>query len=207
MKCDDATESSPGNESRMYRRSDWVEFALEIPMAGEPGRDMSYCSAGVMLLGHIIAARAQMKLEEFAATHLLGPLGIVNVRWLHSPMGVTNANSTFQIRPRDMAKFGRLYLDAGAWNGAPVVPAAWVELSYTSSGLMRGGSPYGWLWWKGEFRVGTQMREVLFAAGNGGNHIFVMPTERLVVVITASNYDRQGPSFALMRDLIAHTLQ
>jgi CubicO group peptidase (beta-lactamase class C family) len=80
MDCDDGSDFSPGNESRMYDKDDWVRFALGIPMAVAPGERMSYCSAGVMLLGHILATRAGVKLEDFAAANLFGPLGIQQVR-------------------------------------------------------------------------------------------------------------------------------
>lgn len=32
-------------------------------------------------------------------------------------------------------------------------------------------------------------QECVFAAGNGGNFIFVLPSERMVVVFTGSNYN------------------
>ena len=206
LDCDDWIDSSPGNESKMYGKDDWVNFTLSLSMTAAPGARMTYCSAGVMLLGHIIAARSGMKLEDFSANYLFGPLGIQNVRWLHSPQGVTNANSTFQIRPRDAAKFGSLYLDGGRWKGLPVVPESWISRSFTQTGAMR-GEAYGWLWWKTNFLVRGVVQPVLYASGNGGNLIFVLPTEQLVVVITASNYNRSSPSYAFMRDVILPTVQ
>jgi len=37
-----------------------------------------------------------------------------------------------ELTPRDMAKFGYLYLNKGLWEGRSIVPAAWVEASTTS---------------------------------------------------------------------------
>jgi CubicO group peptidase (beta-lactamase class C family) len=207
MDCDDGNMSSPGNEFHMYGKDDWVRFALGIPMAYEPGTLMSYCSAGVMMLGHIIATRAGVKLEDFAAAHLFNPIGVSHVRWLHSPMGITNANSTFQICARDAAKFGNLYLNGGTWKGAPVVPPNWVTRSFTSTSAFPDGNGYGWLWWKSRFDVRGTLQDGMFASGNGGNFIFVLPQERLVVVINASNYNRAGPSENFARLNILTTLQ
>jgi hypothetical protein len=47
----------------------------------------------------------------------------------------------------------------------------------------------------------------MFASGNGGNMIFVLPAERLVVVITASNYNRSSPSMSFFRDSILTTIR
>lgn len=207
MSCADNSSASPGNETYMYRQDDWVRFALGIPMVMDPGQSMSYCSAGVMLLGHIIATRSGGKLEDFAASYLFGPLGISQVRWLHSPMGVTNANSTFQIRARDAAKFGSLYLNGGTWKGVPVVPPAWVERSFTSTTTFSIDHGYGWLWWKARFVVRGTLREGMLASGNGGNFIFVLPSESLVTVISASNYNQGGPSEDFFRREILGALR
>lgn len=206
MDCNDGVMSSPGNEYHMYGKEDWVRFALGIPMVNDPGQVMSYCSAGVMLLGHIIATRSGVKLEDFAATHLFGPLGITRLGWVHSDLGITNANSAFQIRARDAAKFGTLYLNGGTWKGVPVVPPAWIERSFGRTTLQPNGGGYGWLWWKSQFAVRGAPQDGLFASGNGGNFIFVLPQERLVAVINASNYNRGGPSEDFFRNGILGAL-
>ena len=47
----------------------------------------------------------------------------------------------------------------------------------------------------------------MYASGNGGNLIFVLPAERLVVVITASNYNRSSPSMGFFRNSILPTIR
>ena len=146
------------------------------------------------------------KLEEFAQANLLGPLNMSAVRWLHSPLGVTNASSAIQLRPRDAAKLGSLFLNGGRWNGVQVVPQTWIERSAQTLTAMH-GEGYGWLWWKSFYFVRGATQSGLSASGNGGNYIFVVPAERLVVVITASNYNRNGPSQGFFRDSILPTIQ
>ena len=206
LDCDDGRDSSPGNETYMYRRDDWIKYILSVPMQADPGTLTSYCSGAVTVLGSIIASRSGQKLEEFAVANLLNPLNMASVRWLHSPLGVTNASSAIQLRPRDAAKFGNLFLNGGRWYGTQVVPQAWVERSSQSFTAIRGDG-YGWLWWKGSFNVRGVVQPGMYASGNGGNFIFVLPAERLVVVITASNYNRNGPSYGFFRDSILPTIQ
>jgi len=201
LNCDDGVESSPGNETHMYRHDDWIKYILGVPMQTDPGTFASYCSGGVTVLGSIIATRSGQKLEDFARARLLDPLNMASVRWLHSPLGVTNASSAIQLRPRDAAKFGNLFLNGGRWYGVQVVPQTWIERTAERHTAIH-GEGYGWLWWKSSFQVRGSSQPGMYASGNGGNMIFVLPAERLVVVITASNYNRSSPSMGFFRDSI-----
>ncbi|MES1264065.1 MAG: serine hydrolase domain-containing protein, partial [Variovorax sp.] len=44
LDCDDNRDSSPGNETYMYRRDDWIKYVMSVPMQAEPGTVTSYCS-------------------------------------------------------------------------------------------------------------------------------------------------------------------
>jgi len=188
LECNDWDPRSPGNEEVMYGKNDWVDFILDLPMTGEPGVIASYCTGGVVVLGHVIGLRTGTKLDDFAASYLWAPLGIREVRWRRSPDGAATGGGGLWLRPRDAAKFGQLYLDGGMWNGAQIVPAAWVERSRLNAiGLGRDG--YGLLWWKRSLESSAGSRDAFFTSGNGGNYIFVFPALDLVVVFTGSNYN------------------
>lgn len=96
------------------------------------------------------------------------------------------------MRPRDMARFGQLYLQKGTWNGEQLISKEWVEES-TRAHLLADAQldqHYGYYWWREKFPIDNRWIEPYFASGNGGNKIYVFPTEDLVVVITASAYDQ-----------------
>ena len=200
LACNDWDPSSRGNEEKMYDSKDWVRFILDLPMAYEPGVAPSYCTGGVVVLGSIIATRAGVPLDEFANTWLFNPLGITDVRWRRSPDGRATGGGGMQLRPRDLAKFGNLFLNAGRWNDVPVIPEEWVEKSKIRvTTLERDG--YGFNWWKRSFNVHNISEVSTFAWGNGGNFIFLFPAQKLVVVITASNYNsEQIPAGFLILD-------
>jgi CubicO group peptidase (beta-lactamase class C family) len=48
---------------------------------------------------------------------------------------------------------------------------------------------YGYLWWKRTFEHGGVQLESIYAAGNGGNYVFIVPSHELVVAFTGSNYN------------------
>jgi CubicO group peptidase (beta-lactamase class C family) len=189
--CNDWDPSSPGNEEKMYPKQDWTKFVLDLPMAGPAGEIAQYCTAGVVLLGNIIASATGMPLDEFAAAVLFEPLGISDVQWRRSPDGLAAGGGGMRLRPRDSAKIGELFLDRGVWNGARLVSDAWVQESKQIVTQL-GEDGYGDLWWKLTLPVRGSLQDCFFALGNGGNTIAVVPTEQLVVMFSASNYD--GPS-------------
>jgi CubicO group peptidase (beta-lactamase class C family) len=99
-----------------------------------------------------------------------------------------------ELRPRDVAKLGQLYLDGGRWGDEPVVPAEWVrestrihvERSY------RHNIGYGYLWWIHEpDRGGAGAQTVWAAQGFRGQYVFVVPEHDMVVVVTGgtTNWD------------------
>jgi CubicO group peptidase (beta-lactamase class C family) len=92
----------------------------------------------------------------------------------------------FHASARDLARFGLLYLHRGLWRDRQIVPAAWVDDSTTPWSTTQSHSGYGYLWWTTlpDQSVGAMHLPAgsYFAAGNGGQYVFVIPTRDLVVV-------------------------
>lgn len=188
LACNDWDASSRGNEVKMYDSQDWVRFILDLPMASDPGGPPAYCTGGVVVLGSIISTRAGVPLDDYANTWLFNPLGISDVRWRRSPDGRATGGGGMQLRPRDMAKIGNLLINAGRWNDVPVISEGWIEQSHRRVTNL-GQDGYGFNWWKRSFLVRGGSEVSTFASGNGGNFIFLLPAQHLVVVVTGSNYD------------------
>lgn len=180
----------PNDEHRLYWKNSPVRFVLDRPCATEPGRTFNYNSGGTVVLADILARVTGMPWAEFARTALFEPLGITDVEWTTDFRGRPMANSGLRLRPRDMAKLGRLVLNHGTWNGKQVVPSAWIE-AMLQPRLATGfnDTHYGYQWWTGT--VNWQGRALPWCAafGNGSQRIFVVPDLDLTVVATAGAYD------------------
>jgi CubicO group peptidase (beta-lactamase class C family) len=86
----------------------------------------------------------------------------------------------FYASARDLARFGQLYLRHGRWRDEQIIPAEWVDESTRSYSTTNFGSGYGYLWWTaapGRLPTGSY-----FAAGSGGQYVFVIPADDLVIV-------------------------
>jgi CubicO group peptidase (beta-lactamase class C family) len=194
LDCDDWNQASPGNESKMARSVDWVKFTLDLPVRSLPGTSSSYCSGGVIVLGRLVEKVSGKALEAFAREHLFEPLGIRTFEWRFDPdRSSINTFCQLSLTPRDMVKFGLLYLNGGMWNGRQVLPADWVKAS-TARHTSLDDMEYGYLWWRPYLEVPGGRHHGIMATGNGGQKIFLWPALDMVVVMTGGNYNASSPA-------------
>src|ERR1700688_4839242 len=100
-------------------------------MVAAPGTQWNYNSGSTELLGAVLRKATGKPVDELARTLLFGPLGITDVEWYPYPGGNVSAAAGLRLRPRDLAKIGQLILQRGAWNGAQIVSAGWIDASTT----------------------------------------------------------------------------
>ncbi len=184
-----------GNEDAMYPTNDWIKFYLDQPLVAEPGEKFSYATSGVVTLGNVITRASGLRVPAFTDRYLFGPLGITEYRWpitnSRGSQGLAMTGGGLNLRPRDMAKFGQLYLDKGVWDGERLIPEAWIEAStrkHATSDLY--GEDFGYLWRMIDREVNGETIRSFEAWGNGGQFIMVFRSLDLVAVFTGENYGR-----------------
>ncbi|QYM78361.1 beta-lactamase family protein [Horticoccus luteus] len=179
----------PTDEDRLAWKKSQIRFVLGRPTVAEPSRRFNYNSGGTVVLADILERATHMPWTEFARTALFEPLGISDVEWVTDLRSRPMANSGLRLRPRDMAKLGRLVLNRGKWKERQVVPAAWID-EMLRPRLATGveDTRYGYQWWTGS--VNWQGRSLPWHAawGNGSQRIFVIPDLDMTVVFTAGAY-------------------
>jgi CubicO group peptidase (beta-lactamase class C family) len=83
----------------------------------------------------------------------------------------------------DFAKFGRLYLNKGNWNGQQLISKDWVQESTKLDTTDGSVSYYQYQWWS------ARPGEDFFAEGILGQFIYVYPKKNLIIVRLGSSYD------------------
>jgi CubicO group peptidase (beta-lactamase class C family) len=172
--------------AQMQASPDFVQFALDLPMAAEPGIRFDYCSPGMHILSAILQGATGKTAFTYAREKLFGPLGIVDVAWDADPQGTTRGWGDLHLSPRDMIKLGELWLHGGAWQGQQLIPAAWMAAATTGAVKSDRHEDYGYGFWVGPR---TEPVPYFFAAGRGGQRILAVPAFDLVVATTGGGFD------------------
>jgi CubicO group peptidase (beta-lactamase class C family) len=206
----DWNEEVPYNDPKndeigMDRSPDASRYVLARPIVAAPGTTWRYNGGTTHLLGVIVQRATKQPLRDYARAVLFAPLGITEFEWLGRDG--PSAASGLRLKPRDLARFGSLYLHDGQWNGKQVVPKDWVYES-TRRRLMLPGrdtAGYAYQWWHTCYATPAGVVEVPTAVGNGDQRIFLMRSKRTVVTILSGRYNDFSASPAT-RLLVDHIL-
>jgi len=184
-------EEFDGYLDRIVSTPEWIDLAAEFPLVADPGTRFGYSNLTAHLVGVITARAANESLRAFAERSLFDPLGISVASWPTDADGYYFGSGATMFTARDMARFGQLYLDGGAYGGRQLVPAEWVQDSFDSysgttynTDILNAISQleYGYLWWSGV----SGSHRFNFAWGHGGQLICVIQDLNMVIVTTAT---------------------
>lgn len=191
LDCNDWDQDSEGQEDRIYKKKDWIQYFLNLRMINKPGSVSTYCSMGTVVAAEIIERASGMSIDKFAQQLLFDPMGISNISWGHtSNKKVISSGKRIYMTSRDLAKIGQLVLNKGRWNQDQIVTATWIEKA-TSSKTSISGIDYGFLWWNFSFKTGTGDFQGILATGNGGQYIMIFPDYDLVCIFTGGAYNSE----------------
>ena len=154
-----------------------------------------------------------------AQQRIFAPLGMTHSQLTTDASGHALMYMGLRSTCRDMARFGSLFLDHGAWKGTSVVSARWVREA-TGAASTRLNAAYGLLWWLNrrgriagplaatsvsgaadrQARTGRLVpgapSDLYWALGLGNQLIQVDPGSRTVVVRLGTGESRpQPPTF------------
>ncbi|MBX2814852.1 MAG: beta-lactamase family protein [Saprospiraceae bacterium] len=184
--------SGAASEGRYQSSDNWLKTVVEAPMAHEPGTYTDYGSANPFLLGVSLAEKLDQPLEHYMDQRLLNPLGITNyIIQTEETRTMPYFGGGMYLTPRDMLKFGQLYLNVGTWNSKRIISEEWVYASFEKHSRLedvKDKNEYGYQWWHKTYRVGNTQIESIEARGAGGQYIFVLPALESVVAITSGNF-------------------
>lgn len=182
IECGNIMDNMNSCGAQMYNHPDPVKYILDLPMKNEPGEVFNYNDGVPTVLMAMIGIAANTPVGKFQEENL------------YEPLGIKQDPQTLGISSRDMMKFGLLYLNKGNWNGKQIISEKWVDESTIIS--YRFDNPYvdgyGYFWWIRTFDINGKKYETYYAAGNGGQYIFVFPEIKMVIVLTGGNYNDYG---------------
>jgi CubicO group peptidase (beta-lactamase class C family) len=183
--------NSAAAEHNYQSSSDWLKTVIQAPMIHEPGTHALYGSANPYLLGVALNQQLDIPLALFMDQQLFSKLGVSNYIIQNDITGAPYFGGGMYLTPRDMIRYGQLYLNQGKWKGEQVLSQGWVEKSFRKYRKLENANDkneYGYLWWHKTYRIGDRDMESVEARGAGGQYIMVIPELELVVAITSGNF-------------------
>lgn len=215
LKWDEWSEpyGEPDNDLQILtsRHSDFAKALLDLPMESNPGTTFAYNTAASIALGQALENAVGIPMANFANLTLFQPMQITNADWLRTPTGLPNGGSGLFLEPRDMLKFGQLFISGGVWNGQQIISSKWVNASVQrhvnlSWTLVSG---YGYQWWLDKFQYNGANLPSWSTQGYGGQYIFCIPSLDLVVAFTSRNYGEAETTdaFELMQNYILAAIE
>lgn len=176
-------KSTSGGYYRHWKKSpDWIRYALNSPMLNTPGSRFRYSTSNSHLLSFALSQAAGIDALTLAQQYLFQPLNIRFERWEVDPQQYYQGGNNMYLTPREMARFGLLYLNLGRYQGQQIVSAEWIHQSTAVQVTGRHRYHYGYHWWVGKLGGVPSF----FAKGYGGQYIVVLPSLNIVVVTTAN---------------------
>jgi len=163
----------------------------------KPGAFWEYNDIRVNVLSTCLMRLFRRPLADVLRERIMDPIGAsrdwqwhgyensfveIDGRRMQSVSGGAHWGGGLFISARDHARVGLLMANNGAWDGARLLPADWVETCTTPCPL---NPDYGLLWWlNGQgAQAPSASRSSYFAVGVGRNVIWIDPENDLVTVL------------------------
>ncbi|MFZ0453580.1 MAG: serine hydrolase [Ignavibacteriaceae bacterium] len=179
----------------------YIRYILESEMDTKPGEKFRYSGKCSNLLGGIIYTLEKKQADELAKEVLFTKLGILEFDW-EKENGLVPCDAGLQLYPIDMAKIGLLVLNNGNWNGEQIVPDEWIAASTKPYVAESEFFDYGYQWWyrsknnkswwNDPVHGEKTEHDMFLALGAGGQYIMGIRDLNMVIVTTASDYNRDG---------------
>ncbi len=165
---------------KFYYGRNLEKYARNLHLKQSPGKVYEYQSAASFLLGLLLERASGKPLNQYLEEKIWQPLGMESDASWNTDSRKYNTIKSFcclNARTRDFARFGRLYLNKGNWNGRQIVPAGWVETSMRILNDSRDSQNYPYTY---QWRVCHE--QAIFAKGVLGQYIYVYPGKNIVIV-------------------------
>ena len=189
----------------LHCESDMGHFALERPVAYPAGTHWYYSSGATNIVSYLIRKKFSNDslYYVFANNKLFNKIGAPDAVLEVDPTGTRIGSSYLYATARDFARFGLLFENDGVFNGERILPEGWVKYTTTVASASKG--IYGSFFWVNKGRSLPSVPEDMFACdGHDGQHIYILPTQKLVVVVLGYSPTSKGgmDTNGLLKDIL-----
>ena len=188
----DETYTNPASDRRRMleaqiaqRPGALLDLMSKLPRAGAPGTIWNYSTGETFVAGAVVRAAVGRPLAQYLSERIWTKAGMEAdaTWWLESPDGLEIGGSGLSATLRDYGRFGLFLMDDGVVKGERILPEGWVREAGSSKTIGGKVVDYGYMIWPFSASPGSINQGAFQALGIYGQHIYVNPRERVVIVV------------------------
>lgn len=166
------------------------EFATTLKRERESGVKWHYVSMDTHILSMVLRAATGLPVNQYMEQRLWSKIGAESDGyWITDNEGNAFALGGLNLKTRDYARIGRLWVNRGKIDGEQLIPPQWEKASHTPDSPHISGSDkifgYGYQWW-----LGPDARQGEFLAiGVYGQYIYINQPQNVVIVKNSADLD------------------
>lgn len=163
---------------KAYFGRNLTRLMKKLKIDKEPGVSFNYFNYNTQLLAFILEKVTGKTVVDYLQEKIWEPLSMESdASWSIDSRkhGNVKAYCCINAIARDYAKFGRLFLHKGVWEGKRIISDEWVEKS--TNPIKDGPKYYGYQWW-----LNNSYKSDFLAAGILGQYIYVYPDKNLIML-------------------------
>ena len=175
--------------SESYFTDDLRSVILRQKIENKPGQKFRYSSGDTQLLGMVIEKATGTTLSDYLTQKFWIPMGVeTTALWQidSEKSGMEKAYCCISATARDLAKFGKLYINKGKWGDTEILDSTFVELSLKP--VFDETPYYGYGWWLYEY----EGKKVFTMNGHRGQFIISFPDENIIIVRQGEDNKKGG---------------
>ncbi|MBL7870580.1 MAG: serine hydrolase [Cyclobacteriaceae bacterium] len=202
-----------GDKPKAYYNPALRRRIMELPLDYEPGSKFHYNSYNPILVGMILEKATHLPPAKYFEKKVWNEVGMeYSGSWSmdSKESGMTKMESGLNLRAIDFAKFGRLILKKGNWNGKQLISKNWMTYSFEISEEFKlpefaDDLYYRNFWWIYANKKGS-VYEIKCIAGTGhlGQYLFIFPTEKIIIVRMGKENDKVDSWRSLFQEVVNH---
>jgi CubicO group peptidase (beta-lactamase class C family) len=168
------------NDIARYYYGRNVNSAIDkLHVEHRPGVSFHYHSANTQLLGLIISHATGMSVSEYFQDRIWSKIGTEHdASWsTYEKQPIEKTFCCFNSTPEDLAKFGKLVMNGGVWNGQQLIPKDWIDKTHARS--IENGSIWGYQY---HMILGLKEYGDFMSQGLYDQYIYMMPEKNILII-------------------------
>lgn len=188
-------EYATGSGLAYWAGASSVDNARRRALIRDPGTHWDYENYDTLLAVYAMkrALGDAKTYAEFPRKALFDRIGMRNTLASTDRFGDFIFSSQVYTTPRDLARFGMLYLQNGVWQGQRLISEDWIEfVRAPAPASARRGNDYGGQFWLVPDDRDDVPKGAYSTAGNRGQYVVIVPSHDTVIVRRGLDYGKQG---------------